>query len=314
MKAEKKDLSPLGKILRAVRGASDAPVERILVRQLHADGLESNITSMTGEEISGKGRTPDVIAEDILEEMTTYAKDFPGTVARFIVLFYRPGEHVHARRSPAIVIQTGQEEENLKDSLEPSEPATEKGVTSQSMRHLEFRDGQLTRREALVAQQSEALITRLSSMVQSLADVFPRVLEAEQGLIDRTQERNIRFRREEKTDKIVEKGLETVMMLAGPLAAKLLPGQAGKAVAQDMMTINLLSSLQPDQLQAIVGMLNPEQKANFFELYSALRQRYEKVQLDDKGSVEANGVSSQNSVGIANEPEATSPNGKSASP
>jgi hypothetical protein len=304
--SNKEDPSPLGKLKRSIRGAFDGPVERVIVRQLHADGTMNNVTSMAGEEISGKARTSDVIADDIFEQMNVYAQDFPGTAAKFVVFFYRPNDSVHARRSPAIVIRSKQEE-GVTDEIEASEPATDRGVTSQSMRHLETRDAQLTRREGLVAQQSELLITRLSNMVQSLADVFPRVLEAEQGLIDRTQERSIRFRREEKTDKLVEKGLETVMMLAGPLAAKVLPGQGGAAIAQDMMLINLMSSMKPEQIQALMTTLTHEQQANFIELYTSLRKRYEKVQLAEKNPVEttsSNSVSQQDSAGTAHEPEA----------
>lgn len=278
------DKNALTAVLRAVRAAlSDGPLERIEVRHVHADGNEARMGAFAGDKISGKGVTAESIADEILEDIEEDVRLFDG-VQNYVVLFYKPGERDYVRRKQ---VQVKGKSEKTTDAIERSEPPTEKGVTSMSMRHLETRAADVTQRERIVAQQNEMLITRLSSMVERLADVFPRVLGAEQALIDRTEERKLEIRRAEKQDKLVERGVEQLMMYGGPLLRKLLPGPTGAAIGDDAMLINLLASMTPDQIQAFMQTLRPEQQANFVELYKSLRERYEKVKLSNEEKPEA---------------------------
>lgn len=268
-------------ILRAVRGAlAEGPLDRIEVRHLASDGSEGGRAArFAGEQISGKGVTAEGIAEGIVEEIEQDARNFSG-VQSYAVLFYKVGEPDYFRRK--LVEVRGRD--NTSDKIERSEPANEKGATSMTMRHLETREVALTQRERLVAQQSENLINRLSGMVEKMAETFPRILEAEQALLDRKAERTLEIRRAEKQDKIVEKGVEKLMMYGGPLMAKLLPkiaGSEGTAVATDAMLIDLVSSMTPEQLQTFIATLRPEQRAVFIELYQALRARHQEVKLSD---------------------------------
>jgi hypothetical protein len=299
MSTTRKD-DPTVAVLRGVRGACDGPIARIEIRHLHADG-EARVGGLVGDEISGKGVTPDGITEKVLEIIDEDARSFRG-VSRYAVLFYRPDEREYCKRT---LVRVKKSDDELSNTIEETESPTDRGVTMQSMRHLETRSNELTARERLVAQQTEHLITRLSGMVTQLADVFPRVLEAEQTLLDRSDERRIRLRREEKQDKVVERGIEQIMMLAGPLMGKMLPGKAGQAMAQDMMLLSLMSSLKPEQIQALMGTLTPEQQANFIELYKSLRERYDKVKLTEG--------TPQDSAGTTHEPEAPSSNGATSS-
>lgn len=273
------DKTVLPIILRAVRAAlADGPLERIEIRHIHADGNEGRAGSFSGDKISGKGVSPESIADEIVEDIEEDARLFAGVQA-YAVLFFKPGERDYTRRK---MVEVRGAADKLSSAIEKSEPATEKGSTAMTMRHLETRHTEVTQRERLVAQQSEALIARLGSMVERMADAFPRILEAEQTLLDRKEERKLEIRRAEKQDKLVEHGVTKLMMLGAPLLQKLLPGQAGQAVAQDAMLINLMASLTPEQIQSFAATLSPEQQANFVELYKVLRERFNQVKLDEE--------------------------------
>lgn len=276
----------LPKILRALRGAMhNGPVDRIEVHHVHADGSAGRVARLSGEQISGKGVTFEQIADQLLENVQGDAELFRG-VQTYAILYFKTGEHDAFIRTN---VQIQSSKGNFRDELEESEPANEKGVTSMTMRHLESRNQDLTNRERLIAQQQEAMLTRLGSLLERAVEAFPRILQAEQSLLDRQQERNLELKRAEKHDKIVEQGVEKLMMFAGPLAAKILPkvaGQPGGEVATDMMLVNLLSSLDETQVMQIYQSLKPEQQANFVELYRGLRARHEKVKLDQNGTAE----------------------------
>lgn len=264
-------------ILRAVRAAlAEGPLERIELRHLHGSE-EARASTFSGDRISGKGITAETIAEEILEEITEDSKVLTGSQV-YALLFYRTGEHNYSRRK---LITVRLAAEAISDRIEQTEAPNEKGVTAMSMRHLEVRDAQLTARERIVSAQYETLVTRLSSMVERLADVFPRVLEAEQSLIDRKEERKLNIRRAEKQDKMVERGVEKLMMYGGPLLQKLLPGPTGQALASDAMLINLVSSLDEKQLAVLMQTFSAEQRANFIELYNSLRARHESVRISE---------------------------------
>ncbi|MFI5299988.1 MAG: hypothetical protein ACHREM_18015 [Polyangiales bacterium] len=273
----------LGAILRHVRGAFVGPVDRIEVRHLHGDGGETRVGALSGEKITGKGTTPDTIADDLFDFITEDSKIYRGT-NRYVILFYRPGEREYTARCPVIIKNSS---EKLSDSVEETEPATDKGLLSMGMRHWEQDRRETNREREMLSREREAMITRLMSMCETMSSAFPRILELEQQLTDRREERGLRLRREEKTDKIVERGVEQLMMLSGPLLGKILPGATGQAVASDAMTIQLLASLKPEQLQGLSQLLTPEQGAIFLELYKSLRDRYERIKLEEQKKTES---------------------------
>ncbi|MHB2027583.1 MAG: hypothetical protein ACYCPT_02045 [Acidimicrobiales bacterium] len=269
----------LATVLRSVRGfMGTGPTARINVQHLHADGSEGRAGFLEGEKITGKTATPDAVADEIVEIIENDAKLWRGT-NRYVVLFYRPGEREHSARC-GVVVQN--DKAVLRDSLEESEPANDKGLTSMAMRHME---SMMTRMNNMVDMFLKAASDKERIQAEQLSQADNariRLLQLEQDLLDRKEERHLKIAREAKTDKLVEKGVETVMMLGGPLLGKLLPGAQGQAVAADAMTIQLMASLTPEQIQALATVLTPEQGAVFLELYKSLRERYEKVKLEQQ--------------------------------
>ena len=269
----------LAKILRAVRGAyAEGPVDRIETRHLRADGEEARASSLSGDKISGKGVTPEAIADEIMEGIAEDAKMFQG-VASYAILFFKPGEREYSRR---VSVQLRGKADRLSANVETTEPANEKGLVAMTMRHLEV---QLARGNQLVTEvmsHFQRENARLAEENKSLRDTHLQVVSLGQDLIDRKEERRIKVRREEKQDAIVDKGLQQIMMLAGPLLQKVLPGQTGQAVSTDLMTIQLIASLTPEQIQVFAGSLTTEQRAVFLELYTAMRQRYESIKIEEK--------------------------------
>ncbi len=269
----------LATVLRSVRGfMGTGPTQRIDVRHLHADGSEGRAGFLEGEKISGKTATPDAIADEIVEMIESDAKLWRGT-NRYVVLFYRPGEREHSARCP-IVVQN--DKAVLRDSLEESEPANDKGLTAMSMRHME---SMMTRMNNMVDMFLRAASDKERIQAEQLRqadDSRIRMLQLEQDLLDRKDERQLKFAREQKTDKLMEKGVETVMMLGAPLLGKLLPGAQGQAIASEAMMIQLMNSFTPEQINSLATVFSPEQGAIFLELYKSLRERYEKVKLEQQ--------------------------------
>lgn len=278
------------KILRAVRGAfAEGNVDRLEVRHLRADGEEARASTLTGDRISGKGVTPEHIAEEILQEIIEDSKMFSG-VQSYAVLFFRPGEREYSRR---VAVQFRGKADKLAQNIEASEPANEKGVAAMLMRGFETMMVRMNQLHETTLRHFAGENDRLSRENMSLRESHLQVLRVGEELIDRKEERRIHLGREAKKDAFIEKGVQQIMMLAGPLMSKVLPGPIGQSVSSDMMTIQLLASLSQEQIQQLISVLGPDQRAAFVELYGTLRQRYEAVKIEgQKQDESANGSQS----------------------
>lgn len=264
------------KVLRAVRGAfAEGAIDRIEVRHLRADGEEARASTLTGDKISGKDVTPDTIAQEIIEDIFEDSKMFSG-VSSYAILFFKPGEREYSRR---VAIQFRGKADRLATNIEQTEPASEKGLVAMAMRNMESMMVRMNQLHETTLRHFAGEHQRLANENQQLRESHLQVLSLGQDLIDRKEERRIKIRREEKQDAIVDKGIQQVMMLAGPLLQKVLPGQTGQAVSTDLMTIQLVASLTPEQIQNFAASLDDAQRATFLELYGALRKRYEQVQI-----------------------------------
>lgn len=270
----------LSKILRAVRGAfAEGPVEKIAIRHLRADGEEANANVLSGDKISGKGVTPEQIADQIMEDISDDSKMFSG-IASYAILFFKPGEQGYSRR---VAVQLRGKADKLAKDIETTEPANEKGLVALAMRSMNDMMNRLNQNQDMLMRFITSENARLAMENQRLSESHIQVLQVGQDLIDRKEERGIRIERQKKQDRIVERGVEQVMMLAGPFLSKILPANspAGQAVSTDLMTVQLLSSLSPQQIDAIASTLLPDQRSAFVELYGALRTRYENVQITE---------------------------------
>ncbi len=227
---------------------------RFELRQL--GGGESRVADI--DDFTGKS------PEDIIDQIYDLANDdshaFRGLVKYAVLAYADDGPYI----SRAFFSVEGRGAES--DLIEESETPNEKGQMSQVLRHNEA-----YARLALSA--SNSLIHTLTRNMEKkdeqlnrLMDQHFKVIEAYEHLMDKTYERQLALRDQEKNEKLKDAILEKVGVFLPVLASKLLPESSTPVIGEEHI-LSLISSLTEDQIAALGALLKPEQSASFIELY-----------------------------------------------
>jgi len=168
-----------------------------------------------------------------------------------------------------------------------SEPATKTGLLAQLMRHQEaiMRTSMLGIQN--VVQMQQRVISRLSEQNEAMLGKHVENINSLEDLRNEKHERDLkseeaRFRQKSMQD-IVDKVmllLPNVVNKLGGKGQKLLPE---KSTTTEAGIYSLLSSITPDQLATLSGVLKPEQLATLQNVYESTREKFEAEKKEKEG-------------------------------
>jgi len=236
----------------------DAPLKLDLRKM--ADGADSMGIVDSWDAKRWEKYSPHQLADEIIDVAKEDAKAFKGTQA-YVILCYREAREEHTNRHVFHVKGT-----RFDDGMEESEAPTEKGYTSQMMRHneqmmrLAYRT--IETANAQILQQSAEMQKTVAQLSQERFDV----VELIQTLMDRREERKIMVMKETNTEELRRDLMAMGKRLFPMMGMKALPGNA----TLEQMTIEMfLETLQPAQIDRIVMLLNKEQTAMLFRVMAS---------------------------------------------
>jgi hypothetical protein len=150
--------------------------------------------------------------------------------------------------------------------------ATLSGVTSQLMRHNEANARLAIGQTLDVIDHYKNLLAAREKRIEELEAKYGKVVDLYERLTSLQHERELDVRRLEQADKRQDFLREKLDMLAPVLMAKIVPGASKGALGEELVR-QFLKSLSPEQMQTIVGSLDPEQAAVINEVYVAYGER-----------------------------------------
>lgn len=167
---------------------------------------------------------------------------------------------------------------------------------NQSWRHIEAVMRINASMAESMAKMGNVQMNHASRMVEEYGDVHLRLAEAQQGMLDRSHERQLEAKRDERQAAMIEAGMQGLLaclpMFAGKLAG-ILPMGAGaiKASPQYQMMKAMFENTQPEQWPHILAWLEsypgtPAEKA-------ALKMGLESMMQDMINAEQGNGTNGQ---------------------
>jgi hypothetical protein len=214
---------------------------------------------------------------DLAQQIESCAADdgrhFRGPTLYGVFAYREPGTPYVARTMLRVEGQGAREA-----FFSETEAPDARGITSQLMRHNEVAARMaLTQTSDIIDYYRRALDARDERIEQLEARHF-KTLELYEELQSLKHERELDVIREQRADQRTQFLKEKLDMLAPVLMNKLLgKGGAGGAQAPPVLGEELmrqfLKSLTPSQIEALMGMLRPEQAAVIGEVYEAYAKR-----------------------------------------
>lgn len=201
--------------------------------------------------------SPHETADSIIEAAADDAKAFKGMQA-YVILCYREKREEHTNRHVFHVKGT-----RFDDGMEESEPPTEKGYTSQMMRHNEN-----TQRLALetLRRSVDMIIGQNSELLKTITEMRGRefdVITLIQTLMDKKQERDVSMMKEKNTEGMRQDFMGMFKRLVPMMGMKALPENS----TFEQMTIEaFLETLGTDQIDKMMTILNKEQISCLFKV------------------------------------------------
>jgi hypothetical protein len=158
-----------------------------------------------------------------------------------------------------------------------TETADARGITSQLMRHNEVAARMALGTTADIIEYYRRALDARDRRIDELEARHFKTLELYEDLQSMRHEREIDVLREHRADQRTQFLKEKLDMLAPVLMNKLLGKGAGggsgaPALGEELMR-QFLKSLTPQQIEALMGMLRPEQAAVIGEVYEAYAKR-----------------------------------------
>lgn len=156
-------------------------------------------------------------------------------------------------------------------ALSPTEAPTEKGLTTQLMRHLEAKERTAALRDGTALHHMQRLVERAEARAERFEDRHLQFMETLELVIGKRHERDLEAMRAARSEARLDHGAQMLTMLVPPLmggVAKKLG--AGSDVLQAMGhsgLIQFLKTLTYPQFMRILNTLGPEQQAAFAALY-----------------------------------------------
>jgi hypothetical protein len=177
--------------------------------------------------------------------------------------YYAQDQHYVPRK----YIRVAPSDVEIERDLTPSEPPTEKGLVSQTMRHLEAVMRTTTIANTELQRMLVTELKRVTEINQKFAEQHVDFLVLMQDMVDRSHSRRLQERREEASVAMQESALSKLEAIAPVLVNRL----AGKQILPEedsalMLMGSLLENLTDDQQQSILGTLSDGQKIVYAEV------------------------------------------------
>jgi len=162
--------------------------------------------------------------------------------------------------------------------LSPSEPASDKGLAAQAMRHMEVMMRQMSVVSGMTMETQRRELARLSEMNERYSQQQIDFMILFQDTMNMATDRRLKERREEANIALKEEGLAKLAALAPVVINRL----AGKAILPEedqalMLMSSLLENMSDEQQQQFFSMLTDTQKMTLAEImhqYEAKKSRW----------------------------------------
>lgn len=210
-----------------------------------------------------------ILVDDIMVRAQSYADGLGTKTQRFSVEALSEG----ARSGPRFAISVrGEGEEDGEDG---EEAPTEKGLTTQLMRHNEALMRMLVMTTGTSVQhlqrQLESAGNTIKELVQESNSARKAVEVANTDQHERDMQMMLTSGAEDRKNAMFKK-FESLL----PILFKKLSGDKMLTDNEQSMVSSLVSTLSEDQLRSIAGTLSPEQQMIFFTLYKEAKAASEK--------------------------------------
>lgn len=201
--------------------------------------------------------------------------DLSSGLQQYALYAYFPADTNYVPRK---VFRVSPSDIEIERDTTPSEPATEKGLVAQTMRHLEavMRTTTITSNMFMTMMRDE--LARMSTMNEKFSAQHVDFMVLLQDLLDRSHTRRLNERSEEATIAMKESALNKIETLLPVIINRI----AGKPILPEqskafMLLSGLLEGLSPEQQNHLRDMLDPAQLTVLAEILADYEQQKSKV-------------------------------------
>jgi len=175
---------------------------------------------------------------------------------------------------PRKLIRVASANEEFERDLTPSEPATDKGLVAQHMRHTEAFAKIVVTSQSYMADLMRRENQRLSDQNDKYANQQVDFMLTLQKLMDHSHERRLKEKEREFGVALKQEALDKVTSLL-PVIANRIAGQTIIPVPDQsfMLMANLLENLSSDQQMKMLNMLDPGQRILFGEMLAEYEKK-----------------------------------------
>ncbi len=245
----------------------DNPVMRLTLRHAMGGNKAATVVDL---EVSPAHSYIEIASR--IEEAANDDAEGLGGIQSYVLASYFTAvpDKIRERLSFRLAVQSEDDE-----SIDQTEGPTERGIVQQLMRHNEANARVMTMGMAEVVRQQNRMIERLANQNDSLMDKHFNVLELHEKMMMAESTREIEKMRVtseiSRTDQMTEKFLALAPAVVNRLGGKkMLPE---KATPAEMMVMSFVQSLKPDQMEAILSKLDPQQQVLVLELIQTQHMR-----------------------------------------
>lgn len=192
----------------------------------------------------------------------------------YAIFAYYPGDQGYVPRK---FFRVSPSDVEVQRDLAPSEPPTEKGLVSQTQRHLEavLRTTSITQAQLFQTMQHE--LRRMAELNEKYAGQQIEFMVVVQDMIDNAHGRRLQERGEEAKLALQESALAKLEALVPVIINRI----AGKQVLPEedrslMLMANLLENLSEEQQRSFLGGLSDAQKISFAEVIAEYEKKKDK--------------------------------------
>lgn len=238
--------------------------KRLVLRHMSLDNHpQGDVSQWNIPHDEGLAGEVDMIVNKIVDSAQRDANDSEGTVQKYAVFAYYTDDQNYVPRK---IFRVAADDEITRD-LAPSEPPTEKGLISQTMRHLEVVMKTATMSQSFMTEHLIRQIGKLQEKDERSDQQKIDFMLLFQETINDSHQRRLTERREE-IEQTIKEGVFEQLKVAIPIILNRL---AGKPLLPEqdksfMLMASLLENLRPDQQAFLRDTLEPSQSAVLAEI------------------------------------------------
>lgn len=274
----RRNYGPLEQFLRGsfLRGQ----LERLELRHRTSNG-NPVVRDWVLEDIDPSERSPDFLAEQILDSAQNDANALKG-LSSYGVLAYRKGnDDASARHLFGIYGDGGPMQSG--DVLGETEPPNAVGLVSQAQRFAEGSVRLLLSGYSQVMQYQQATIKVFAEQNQKMAEREERVMALQEELMNASHERKLESMREEKGENRKDRMLDKLELLVPAVLSKVVKDPDARTKLAFDAIKSTLAGLSPEQMVKLGEILTPEQQVAVGTAYQAFAEQADEKQAKKEG-------------------------------